>query len=74
MHTVVTCISRAACQYRRTCHVIYVLPRVAALGYRDMWTFVTKKGGNKIGEAIQKRQASEDWARDLHLRVNVPLV
>ena len=48
--------------------------QISALGYRDMWTFVTKKGGNKIGEAIQKRQASEDWARDLHLRVNVPLV
>ena len=49
-------------------------PRVASLEFRDMWTFVTVKGVNAIGEAIQKRVSSEDWARDLHLRVNVPLV
>ncbi|KAL5515538.1 hypothetical protein EMCRGX_G000718 [Ephydatia muelleri] len=48
--------------------------KISSLEFRDMWTFVTVKGGNAIGEAIQKRVPSEDWARDLHLRVNVPLV
>eukprot|EP00731_Ephydatia_muelleri_P002413 Em0001g2413a len=47
---------------------------ISSLEYRDMWTFVTVKGVNAIGESIQKRVPSEDWARDHHLRVNVPLV
>eukprot|EP00731_Ephydatia_muelleri_P000205 Em0001g205a len=47
---------------------------ISSLAYRDMWTFVALKGGKAIGEAIQKKLPSEEWARDLHLRVNVPLV
>eukprot|EP00731_Ephydatia_muelleri_P000203 Em0001g203a len=48
--------------------------QIWSLGIRDMWAFVTVKGGSAIGEDILKRQPSESWPRDLHLRVNVPLV
>ena len=53
----------------------YMSFRAGSLGIRDMWAFVTVKGGSAIGEDILKRQPSElGWPRDLHLRVNVPLV
>ena len=46
----------------------------ATLAYREMLAFVTVKNGKAIGEAVQKRLPGEDFARDAHLRVNVPLV
>ena len=47
--------------------------QISLLAYRDTWTFVTVKGRNALGEGIQRKQSSENWARDLYLRVNVPL-
>ena len=74
VHEYLQSISEKMLAIRQCMHEMIMLSRVASLAYRDMWTFVTLKGGKAIGEAIQKKLPSEEWARDLHLRVNVPLV
>lgn len=50
---------------------------VSSLGFREMWAFVTVKGGKPIGEAIQAKQGehfSDEWAPDVNLRINLPLI
>lgn len=44
------------------------------IGWRDMWAFVTQKGGKVYGEQYSKSPEFNSWGAPLVLKVEVPLV
>ncbi|PVD23743.1 hypothetical protein C0Q70_17016 [Pomacea canaliculata] len=46
---------------------------IAKLGWRDMWAFVTKKGGNKIAEGHNKSSNLTSWGEKVVLETHIPL-
>ncbi|CAB3383749.1 Hypothetical predicted protein [Cloeon dipterum] len=48
--------------------------RSQAIGWRDMWAMVTKKGGKMLGESYSKSTEFNTWGAPVVLRVEVPLV
>ncbi|XP_076347188.1 protein O-linked-mannose beta-1,2-N-acetylglucosaminyltransferase 1-like [Tachypleus tridentatus] len=44
------------------------------IGWRDMWTMVTQKGGKMFGESYSKSPEFNSWGAPVLLRVEVPLV
>ncbi|XP_074640445.1 protein O-linked-mannose beta-1,2-N-acetylglucosaminyltransferase 1-like [Tubulanus polymorphus] len=47
--------------------------RADNLGWRDMWTMVSVKGGKKIGESHSKSPSLSEWGKSTKLKVEVPL-
>ncbi|CAH2310683.1 O-linked-mannose beta-1,2-N-acetylglucosaminyltransferase 1 [Pelobates cultripes] len=47
---------------------------VASLGWRDMWTFVVKKGGHIFGEKHSKSPALSTWGDPVLLKTDIQLV
>ncbi|GFO13328.1 protein o-linked-mannose beta-1,2-n-acetylglucosaminyltransferase 1 [Plakobranchus ocellatus] len=46
---------------------------ISNIWYRDMWAFVTIKGGTKVGEKHTKAPDLNSWGEKAELRVKVPL-
>ena len=44
------------------------------LNWRDMWAFVTIKGGHVFGEQVAKSPDFNSWGNPILLRAEVPLV
>ncbi|XP_064477377.1 protein O-linked-mannose beta-1,2-N-acetylglucosaminyltransferase 1-like isoform X1 [Ornithodoros turicata] len=44
------------------------------IGWRDMWTMVTQKGGKMFGESYSKSPEFNSWGAPVVLKVEVPLV
>ncbi|GFS24644.1 protein O-linked-mannose beta-1,2-N-acetylglucosaminyltransferase 1 [Elysia marginata] len=47
---------------------------IASIWYRDMWAFVTVKGGKKIGEKHSKAPNLNSWGERVELKAEVPLI
>lgn len=47
---------------------------VENLGWRDMWTMVTKKGVQMYGESYNKSSSTHTWGVPVYLKTFVPLV
>ncbi|RUS90151.1 hypothetical protein EGW08_002118, partial [Elysia chlorotica] len=47
---------------------------IANIWYRDMWAFVTIKGGNKIGEKHSKAPNLNSWGERVELQIKATLV
>lgn len=48
--------------------------KMSDLGWRDMWTMVTMKGGRLYGEQLSKSSDFNSWGAPVLLRVEVPLI
>ena len=60
--------------YTNRIHQIpFVSHSIASLSWRDMWAFVTVKGGEVIGEDVGKSVDVHSWGMPVTLHVTLPL-